>query len=251
MDKTEKRWFRVPPHAFTSDGTSDGKITLDSTYAFKVKQEIFLRANGEVPIQLEIKRIPSTTELFVGPKGNITYRSDITAFTLAKNSTIEAEEQNRTSIPELEHERAVYEEEPTIAKRVCVVDQCGRKYKGIVDNQGTLRFPVDANITVENLHVDIDNANKANIENINVAVADSEFSYTFPAQTKKFAIKVRDGKADLRLSYGVGETTTKYVKIRRGNSHSVDAIDPEDPFTIYLQSSKTGVIVEIESWYKV
>lgn len=141
-DLTEKRWLRIPPRNFTADGTANGKVPVSNACEFKVKQEVWLKANTVAPLQLEVKRIISETELFVGRKGNITNREDVSAFTTALSATVEALEQNRTSIELKEHERAVFEEEPVVAKRVILVDKCGDK----IDDSNPL--PVDATVTV-------------------------------------------------------------------------------------------------------
>lgn len=124
----EKRLKAVSPKAFTANGTADGKVTILYTGGFKVKQVVVLKSNTS-SISLEIKRIESSSVLYVGPvKSNINDRSDISAFTVADQSTIEAQEQPRPSIPEQEIERLTYEEEPTVARRTVLVDELGNKY---------------------------------------------------------------------------------------------------------------------------
>jgi hypothetical protein len=67
--------------------------------------------------------------LILGPENKgINTRSDVSAYTTALNATVEASEQNRPSIPPADYERAVYEEEPIVAKRVIGVDRYGELY---------------------------------------------------------------------------------------------------------------------------
>ena len=122
---TERKWAAIAPLAFTADGGECGQVTLASTVGFKVKQTVFIKGDPLPDLQLEVKAVQSDTVLEVGAKGNIQDRQDLTLYTTAANSTIEAPRQDRPSIPQKEYERAVYEEEPTMAKRVVPVDKQG------------------------------------------------------------------------------------------------------------------------------
>ena len=140
----EKRLIAVAPQSFTSNGTSDGIITVADASLFKVKQEVILSANTLPNLdQIEVKRVLNATQLAVGPKGsNIDSRSNISTYTTALSATIFANEQKRPSIPFEESTRAVYEEEPTVALRTLAVDKLGNPYT--TDNP----FPVDATVSV-------------------------------------------------------------------------------------------------------
>ena len=156
----EKRWEEILPIAFTADGTAEGLVTVEDACDFRVKQRIYIKASGEPAKYLEIKKIKSPTEIYVGPiSSDICARTDISAYTVGGGATIEAPEQKRPSIPDKEYERASFEEEPVVAKRTVMVDQCGSIYRSITDTNGIQRLPVDANIgdiTIDNLNVDID-----------------------------------------------------------------------------------------------
>lgn len=125
----EKRFKAVPPQLFTADGTTTGQIAVADTRLFKVKQKIILSATSLPDLELEVKRIDSVNIMYVGPDpGNIDTRTDISAYTTALSAAIFANEQKRTSIPEQDVERNTYEEEPTVARRVILVDPLGDKY---------------------------------------------------------------------------------------------------------------------------
>lgn len=124
----EKRWEAIPARLFTSNGGAEGQVTLASTRDFKVKQEILLKGTGLDGIKLEVKRVVSDTLLLVGKPGDIKLRENVTAYTTAASATIEALEQSRHSIPDKEYERAVYAEEPIVAKRTISVDEGGDYY---------------------------------------------------------------------------------------------------------------------------
>lgn len=123
----EKRFVAVPPQLFTTNGTTDGKLTVAYSGFFKVKQQIIISATALPNLELEIKRINNINEIEVGPKGPINNRADISAYTTAAAASISANEQFRPLIPSEEIIRAVYEEEPTVAYRVMNVDKFGNE----------------------------------------------------------------------------------------------------------------------------
>jgi hypothetical protein len=124
----EKRLSAVAPQSFTSNGTTDGIVTVADTRPFRVKQEVILTANTLPNLDsIEVKRVISSTQLAVGPqKGNIDARADVSAYTVALGGAIRANEQKRPSVPVEEINRAVYEEEPIVAQRVIPVDELGK-----------------------------------------------------------------------------------------------------------------------------
>lgn len=126
----EKRFIAVPNQYILADGTTDGIITVPDASLFKVKQEVYIGGNTLPNLnEIEIKRVISPTQIAIGPKkSNIDSRSDLSAYTLAKNSYIAANEQKRPSVPLEESTRAMYEEEPTVAQRTVLVDKYGNKY---------------------------------------------------------------------------------------------------------------------------
>lgn len=131
----ERKWEQVLPVNLISDGGENGLITVSSTDGFKVKQIAVLKADNVPTINVQIKRVISPTQMYVGPSGsNIESRSDVSQYTVALNASIEAAEQERPNIPQVEHERAVYEEEPVLAKRVVLVD----KFGGRIDEENPI-----------------------------------------------------------------------------------------------------------------
>lgn len=125
----EKSWKAIPAQSFTANGGIEGQISIASTKGFKVKQVVFVQATGQTDLQLRVQRVISKTQLEVGPlSGNIKSRQDLTLYTTAASATIHAKEQPRPDIGEKEYNRAVYEEEPTVAKRVLPVDDLGEAF---------------------------------------------------------------------------------------------------------------------------
>lgn len=127
----EKRLPAVSPQSFIADGGTSGKITVSDTRLFKVKQKIFLRSNTQPSRDgLEVKQILNQTEMLIGPeKTAINSYSDVSAFLVADAAVIGANEQFRPSVPVEEIDRAVYEEEPTVAIRSMLVDKNGNDYR--------------------------------------------------------------------------------------------------------------------------
>lgn len=125
----EKRFAAVPTQIFTANGGANGSVSIADTSLFKVKQQVVITATGQQNLELEVKKVLSPTSMIVGPiTGSINTFTDISAYTTAASANIFANEQKRPTIIDHEFERAVYEEEPAVAKRVILVDQFGNKY---------------------------------------------------------------------------------------------------------------------------
>lgn len=152
----EKRLKAVPLQLFTANGTSLGQITVADASLFKVKQQVVLNSSAAGLLRLEVKRVDSKTILFVGPisdhqhKSSILERTDVSAYLVADGASLSADEQKRPSIPEQEIERLTYEEEPVVARRVTLVDENGDKYTDANP------LPVDANVVIGGVNVDLD-----------------------------------------------------------------------------------------------
>src|ERR1019366_9582142 len=101
----EKRFYAVPPQLFTADGTTEGVITIaaNACILFKVKMRVILTATGLPNLLLEIKEIDNEENIQVGPiagtlkvpgaNTGITARTDISAYTVALNAAVMADEQ--------------------------------------------------------------------------------------------------------------------------------------------------------------
>jgi hypothetical protein len=128
----EKRYARIAARPFISDGKANGELEIADTASFKVKQKVVITATGEPNLELEIKAVLSDQLIKVGPmSSNIFQVKDISAYTLAKNSAILADEQPRSGITGDEIRRAVYDEEPTMANRSVIVDKYGRYWDSV------------------------------------------------------------------------------------------------------------------------
>jgi hypothetical protein len=128
----EKAWEVVPPQDFTADGSTFGQVTIANTAGFKVKQSAYLIADGLPALPVQIKRVLSPTTMVVGTINNsqiATFKPlNISAYTVAKNAAIGAQEQPKNEPTVDDIFKAVYESDPTVALRVIFTDQYGNLY---------------------------------------------------------------------------------------------------------------------------
>jgi hypothetical protein len=126
---TERKFYGDITKALTLDGNVFGVITIDSTFLFKVGQSVSLKSTSQPQQIFKVKGVLSETELVVGsPQENIFQYSDMSLYLVSESATITLPEQKRQVIHINEIQRAVYEEEPTIALRTHSVDHLGRSY---------------------------------------------------------------------------------------------------------------------------
>jgi hypothetical protein len=132
----EKKWTAVPPQLFLFDGSSLGLIKISNTSGFKVKQKAVISATALPNLIVQIKRVVDQNTLWVGPVPDskdpktlaLTARADISIYTVAAGSFIFAEEQDKNDIKLDDIDKAVYEQEPTVAIRTLGVDKNGQPY---------------------------------------------------------------------------------------------------------------------------
>jgi hypothetical protein len=111
-------------------------------------------------------------------------------------------------------------------------------------------FPV-ASVEVIIGEVDLKNPNVREIINKSIATKNTEVTETLPDDTKRYTIRVREGKARLKLADAVGETSTKFRTIERGFVYESGDIDIANGTVLYLNSTQDNIIVEIEVWRRV
>lgn len=158
---TERRWAEISAISFTDDGKENGTVTIEDTSRFKVKMRVTVQSDVNQPTNFQVKRVLNRTQMILGPtQGKHSLTSDMSSFPLSDNPTIRAVEQERPPIPPVDFERASYEEEPTMAKRVIPVNKYGETnspenplYTQLTDgsvNIGT----VNAELEVQLTHLD-------------------------------------------------------------------------------------------------
>jgi hypothetical protein len=137
----EKKWASIAPRLFTVDGSAFGVVTIASDAGFKVKQHVVISAIGLPDLQAQVKRVLCPGQLILGPlpenispvmkrQGNelLSVRSDLSAYTVALGSFIYAAEQEKAKLKPDDITQATYEQEPTLAVRSILVDECGNFY---------------------------------------------------------------------------------------------------------------------------
>lgn len=233
----EKKLRAVSPQAFTADGDNKGRVTLADATLFKVEQEVILKATGEANLKLIVKDIPDKNTLIVGPKDEaLGIYSDISAYTTAKDSSVEASLQVRPVVLDQDVQRSTYEEAPTVARRVYLVDVLGR---GI---NSANPLPVEATIAMD----DVDNVARYRKTYTNANVEESQ---ALPPNTKKLYVSVVDQSGKMRLSFTSGGTNANdYITVGLGNSYWREGLNLTGK-TLYYQVNKSNVVVEIEAWF--
>lgn len=239
----EKTLLAVPAQLLLTDGGKYGQVRIQSTLGYKLKQKVILESNTTTHKPLEVKAVLDTQNMILGPlTASLSDTADLTSYTLATNSTLRADPQDRQAIPPDKFWRAVFEESPTVAIRTFQVDSYGNPYT--LDNP----FPVDATLNVSELNVDIKNPGLPSIANVETGPADEEISFTFPVNTKRFQMKVRNGDAKLKIAFSAGDTEDNYFTNEMGNIFQSGDVDPAYPYTVYFRCSKANKVIEILSW---
>ena len=90
------------------------------------------------------------------------------------------------------------------------------------------------------------------IYNSSLLLADTEYSQALSANTKKFSVSIIDGQAgdNFRIAYVTGKVATPtapYLKYEQNIEFYQDNIEAA-ALTLYLASSKAGVVAQIEEW---
>lgn len=85
-----------------------------------------------------------------------------------------------------------------------------------------------------------------NIYNVTMTSANTEYSQTLPASTKKFTIKCRTNY-DVKLCFTSGASGTTYITIPAGMTYWDDLIKPVT-LTLYFQCPTAAQVTEIVAW---
>ncbi len=88
---------------------------------------------------------------------------------------------------------------------------------------------------------------KANIYNLTLTLANTEYAQALSTNARKIFIRERAGTSALKLAYTLGQSGITYITIPIGGSKLVDGVFLQG-LTLYLQSPTANVKVEIEEW---
>ena len=85
------------------------------------------------------------------------------------------------------------------------------------------------------------------IQNVDLILANTEYSVILPASTVAFSFRTRNC-SKLRLAYTVGATATEYITIWPGETYTEEGLTDSASITLYVQSSTASEILEVWSW---
>lgn len=85
--------------------------------------------------------------------------------------------------------------------------------------------------------------------NVNMALANTEYNFKVPANTKYLLIKTRQGLADLKMAYEAGKSGSVYITVPATSTKTMTGSDVQtmSDIILYFQSTSPDV-VEIETW---
>jgi hypothetical protein len=273
----EKKLRSIAPRLFAANGSLHGLITLADIRGFSVGQEIILASSSQPELQVKIKRFVSLNSFYVGGLDTkIGDRTDVSAYLVADTAYAYAKEQHRPGITQGEHERAVYMEEPIVAKRVIGVDEYGNFYNtdnpvpvtidgdinvGTVDvklthkenfpNPGDVADSVQIGDGVEVIQVNPDGSINvvASTEtvhpetmNLPLVLANTSYVLALPAGIRRFSMKIRDGMGPLKIYDGVN-----YFTVSRGGSYDSMFIK-NTALSLTVQSGQAAAVLEVQCW---
>lgn len=232
----ERKFDQVGPVLFSTDGLANGTIFLPTTKGFKVNLSVTVSADSLPDLDLKVKRV-TKNYIVVGKNGNIDFKEDVSAYTVALNAKVVQHEQVRTSIPLDDQNSSSYEREPTLARRVVLVDEYGNLFGTenpvpvIGDSSGseqsTIKNPIISNVSAIN--------------------ANQEYSFSIPSATKKFYFKAR-GMSKIQFSFLSGNSNTVFCSLSPGETYSEDTLKLDDSLNVYFRTSKPNEIIEIVRW---
>lgn len=221
------------PVLFTADGAVNGLITVTSTKKFKANAKVQIKADTLPDIALNIIEVVSSTQMIIGDfsRGRET-RVDLTQYTLALNASIVQGPQDRPQVPKDDQARSTYEQEPTLARRVILVDYLGRIY----GDDNPIPVTMDGN-----------GIKTPTIVNLPMPSAGSQYSLPIGEGVKRFYFKNR-GIGKLQVSFVNGQTNTNFFTLAPGAVYGEEGLITDSTITIYFQSPKDDQLVELITW---
>lgn len=88
---------------------------------------------------------------------------------------------------------------------------------------------------------------KPTIANVDLTLPDTEYSYTIPAGTRRFQVKLRDPGAELKVAFEAGDSSVTYITLPSGRSYNELNVKGSGN-ALYLQSPTAGQVAEVLSW---
>lgn len=85
------------------------------------------------------------------------------------------------------------------------------------------------------------------LQNVTLAVANTEYSVAIPTASVAFSIRTRQC-SKIQLAYVATESGTKYITIWPGETYVEEGLTSTASITLYVQSPKAGEVLEVWSW---
>lgn len=127
----EQQWLGVNAAPLTQDGTTTGLITVADTAGYRVKGYAILVANSLSPLQVQVQRVISRTQMYVGPMGTTPNQANsvnISAYTVALQASVAFPQQFKNRLKPDDIDVFTYEGDPVNARRFVSVDPYGDFY---------------------------------------------------------------------------------------------------------------------------
>lgn len=232
----ERSYTKIDATPFTADGLDIGLVTIADTACYKVKMIVVVKADTMVDQRFEVKRVISDTQMYLGPENTpLRQRIDMSPYVLGLNPTIEAPEQERPHIPPADYERAVYEEEPTVAKRVIPVDKYGKHHT--VENPFPVRIS-DGSINIGTVNAELE-VQLSHIDN-NPDAGDIADSVQIGDGVETLEINP-DGSINIMITGGNGDVSNIFNEI-----NSLASLAISDIVSYVVPEGKTAILDRIE-----
>lgn len=90
----------------------------------------------------------------------------------------------------------------------------------------------------------IGNVSTETVANVELTLADTEYSYTLPANTGSYMVKTKSGH-DFKYSPVAGQSGITYLTLP---VYEKNGVEPITTRIIYFQSNRAGEVMEISSW---
>ena len=88
---------------------------------------------------------------------------------------------------------------------------------------------------------------KSTIANVDIVLANTEYSYALPTGAKRFKIKLRNPGYPLQLCVVSGESNTTYYNIAQGKTHEEKDIKGTG-ITLYFRTTVASQVAEVISF---
>ena len=229
----ENDWQQIPPVLITRDSPVSGGVAIDRAYGFRVAMLVTIKGNTLPNLNCQVKRVENGI-VYVGHIGpQFKDFIDVSAYTVALGSTIEATEQIKQVLPEDDQDNDRYERGPVNADRVVLVDTDGDLY----DDKNP--------IPVEDVVISI---NKPTITNVAAPFANTEVSLTIPKTARKFFVQVRNGLAKAQISYVMNNSGSEFITVQYGCYYEEKNLNLDSDLYLYIQTNMPNQTLELLVW---